>query len=63
MEQQIVSQELEVSDYKNLLTIVNKAQIVGGEAEAVAILKFKLNRLIQPAPAPEPEAEKPTQDK
>ena len=42
-------------DIKNLLAIVNSAQIKGGEAETIVLLKQKLAKMIEPD---EPEKQK-----
>lgn len=51
--------ELNEMDVKNLLAIINQAQIKGDTAETIVILKQKLTAALpkQPEPAPEtPEA-------
>jgi len=37
---------LVAEDYQNLLRLIHKTPIVGGEAEAVAMLKYKLSALL-----------------
>jgi len=51
---------LTAEDLTNLIKLINKTPIVGGEAEVVAMLKYKLTTLLTPATVPAPlEPEKP----
>ena len=48
------------TDARNLIVLLNKTPIVGGESDVVTILKMKLNTLL---PKPEQEIQEPKQDK
>lgn len=45
---------LTAEDLQNLMKLINKTPIVGGEAEVVAMLKYKLTTLLTPATAAPP---------
>ncbi len=43
-----MNKELTQEDYKNILALINRANITGGEAMATAILQQKLASYIEP---------------
>ncbi len=49
-------------DAQNLISLLNRAPIKGGEAEIVSLLKHKLSSLIPP-PTVDDTEEEPKQDK
>lgn len=51
----IINLQLTKQDINNILVLINKAEIKGGEAMAVAILQDKLSSAIKPQNAPEQE--------
>lgn len=40
--------DLTQEDYKNILLLINRAQITGNEATSVAILQQKIAKLLEP---------------